>query len=205
MTNIIMDSESWIGSTLLGGDDEKIGRIEAIYFDEHTGRPLWMAVKTGLFGNHHNLVPLAEAMPTTDGAVKTPYDKRQIEAAPNLDVDEDLADDQVVELYRYYGLAYDVPADAPALEASAYDVPPDDAPALEAFAYDDRGIVEPAGDLTAVAPGTQAEFDMLVATGQIQPDRVVVRDDRFAATSDRTPAEQDTRIAPDRRVSDRAA
>jgi hypothetical protein len=194
MSNITMDSESWIGSTLLGSDDVKVGRIEAIYFDEQTGRPQWMAVKTGLFGNNHHLVPLAEAMPTTDGDVKTPYDKRHVEDAPKIEGDEDLADDQVVELYRYYGLAYDVPTD-------------DALPAREASGYDDRDtVVEPDDGLTAVTPGTQAELDMLVATGQIEPDRVIVeRDGSFTAGGDGTPAEQDARVAGARRVSDHAA
>ena len=43
-----MDSESWIGSTLVDNDDRKLGTIEAIYFDEQTGQSQWMAIKTCL-------------------------------------------------------------------------------------------------------------------------------------------------------------
>ncbi len=106
------DSESWIGRTLIDTDDDKLGTIEAIYFDEQTGRPQWIAVKTGLFGMKHNFVPHADAMPDGD-LVRTPYDKGLVDDAPKVDPDEDLADDQVAELYRYYGLPYEAPAVGP--------------------------------------------------------------------------------------------
>lgn len=148
-----MDSESWIGSTLVDSDDRKLGTIEAIYFDEQTGQSQWMAIKTGLFGNKHHFVPLGGATPT-DEAVMTPYDKRQVDDAPNLDPDEDLADEQVVELYRYYGLAYDQPA------------------------CGDQVVVETDPVLTAPAPRTQAEVDMPVDTGQMEPGAGYAASDR---------------------------
>lgn len=39
-----MDCETWIDSTLIDRDDRKVGTIEAIYFDEDSGQPQWMAV-----------------------------------------------------------------------------------------------------------------------------------------------------------------
>jgi len=165
-----MDSESWIGSTLVDNDDRKLGTIEAIYFDEQTGQSQWMAIKSGLFGNKHHFVPLAGATPT-DEAVITPYDKSQIDDAPNIDPDEDLADDQVVELYRYYGLAYDPPP------------------------CGDQVVGEPDPVLTATAPRTQAEVDMLVATEQMEPGAGYAATDReIEADQDRyTDTGQDTR------------
>jgi len=141
------DSESWIGRTLIDTDDDKLGTIEAIYFDEQTGRPQWMAVKTGLLGTKHNFVPIAEAMPTGD-AIRTPYEKGLVNDAPKVDPDEDLADDQVLELYRYYGLPYEDPAD------SGRNAGPD--PIL--LATDDR---------------TQAEEDMRMTTGHSVSHRAV--------------------------------
>ena len=139
-----MDSESWIGSTLIDRDDRKVGRIEAIYFDEQTGRPQWMAVKAGLLGKGHNFVPLADAVIVED-AIKTSYDKSQIDDAPKIDPDEDLREDQVVELYGYYGLSYDA------------------APAGEGEVIVEREVVPPLTD-----PDTQADDDMLIATGRVE-------------------------------------
>ena len=140
MTVTTIDSESWIGRTLIDGDDRKLGTIEAIYCDEQTDRPQWMAVMTGLWGSEHSFVPLADAIPVGD-VIRTPYAKSQIDDAPRLAAEEDLPDDQVIELYRYYGLAYDLPIDGDVSFAER----------------DDR--------LAATAPRTQAEHDMLIATG----------------------------------------
>lgn len=112
MSIITRDSESWIGSTLTDTADHKVGTIEEIYFDEQTDRPLWMVVKTGLFGTRHSFVPLADATEVR-GAVVTPYDKREVEHAPRIDPADDLSDEQVRALYRYYGLPYDAPVDEP--------------------------------------------------------------------------------------------
>ena len=140
MSNIAMDSESWIGWTLIDNEGREIGMIEAIYFDQESGLPQWMAVDSGLDGRH-SFVPLADAAPTED-AVMTPYAKRQIDDAPTLAADEDLPDDRVLALYGYYGLPYESP---------------------------ERGVdevVAPDPALAATDPGTQSEEDMRIATGQ---------------------------------------
>ena len=132
MSITTLDSESWIGLTLIDSEDRKLGKVEAIYVDAQTDQPQWMAVKTGLWGSERSFVPLADATPVGD-AVRTPYVKRQIDDAPKLAAEEDLPDDQVVELYRYYGLDYDVPVDG------------------------DVDIARSNDRLPAIAPGTQGE------------------------------------------------
>ena len=54
-------------------DGDKIGTIDDIYLDEQTGKPEWLAVRTGLFGSHVSFVPLAEARatPTTSASPTT--------------------------------------------------------------------------------------------------------------------------------------
>ncbi len=113
MSTIATDCESWIGSTLIDGDECTVGTIEEVYFDEQTDRPQWMVVRTGLFGTKHSFVPLADASLTYD-AVATPYDKRLIDHAPRVDTADELADAQVLALYRYYGLSYVEPLDVAA-------------------------------------------------------------------------------------------
>jgi hypothetical protein len=140
MSNIAMDSESWIGWTLIDHEGRDVGVIDAIYFDQDSGLPQWMAVDSGLDGGH-SFVPLADAAPTED-AVMTPYAKSQIDDAPTLAADEDLPDDRVLALYGHYGLPYESP---------------------------DPGVGEVAAPdpaLAATDPGTQSEQDMRIATGQ---------------------------------------
>jgi hypothetical protein len=164
-----IDCESWIGGTLIDREDRKVGRIEAIYFDEQTGRPQWMVVKAGLLGNRHDFVPLDGAAIDGD-AVRTPFDKSQIDDAPKIDPDEDLREDQVIELYGYYGLAYDAPvAGRDVIVEREIVLPPTD---RDTQAQDDMLVAtgsEPVLDPVVARPMTQAEEDMLVATGRTAP------------------------------------
>jgi hypothetical protein len=165
-----MDCETWIGSTLMDRDDRKVGTIEAIYFDEDSGQPQWMAVKTGLFGNRHNFVPLAGAAIACD-AITTQYDKAEIDGAPKIDADEDLREEAVIELHGYYGLPYAVaPAGDQEVVVEREIILPLTDPDTQA--QDDMLIATGHGSLVATAPAepmTQGEQDMLIATGRSAP------------------------------------
>jgi uncharacterized protein (TIGR02271 family) len=50
-----------IGATVYGGDGEKIGTVGQVYVDTDTQRPLWVTVKTGLFGTAESFAPLEDA------------------------------------------------------------------------------------------------------------------------------------------------
>ena len=103
--SIGMDSDSWIGCTLTDREHRRLGRIEEIYLDED-GRPQWMLVRSGRFAVRHTFIPLAGAAPR-GGGLMTPYDKRHIEAAPQVDPGDDVPDEQVRALYDHYGLQWD--------------------------------------------------------------------------------------------------
>ena len=96
---------NWRGHEARGADGDKLGRIEDIYLDQETGKPEWLAIKTGLFGAHVSFAPLAEARLDGD-AVTVPYDKAKIKDAPRVDADGQLSQEEEAELYRYYGLDY---------------------------------------------------------------------------------------------------
>jgi uncharacterized protein (TIGR02271 family) len=96
---------NWRGHDARGTDGDKLGKIEDIYLDQETGKPEWLAIKTGLFGGHVSFAPLAEARLDGD-AVTVPYDKAKIKDAPRVDADGQLSQQEEAELYRYYGLDY---------------------------------------------------------------------------------------------------
>jgi uncharacterized protein (TIGR02271 family) len=95
----------WRGSSAVDSDGEKIGTIEEIYMDTETGKPEWLAVKTGLFGMKLSFIPVADAS-ASNGDVQVPYDKAQIKDAPNVEPDGDLSQEEEANLYRHYGLDY---------------------------------------------------------------------------------------------------
>jgi len=93
------------GVSVEGSDGSKIGKVTDVYLDDQTSKPEWAAVKTGMFGGHVSLVPLANA--SFDGeALKVPYDKDQVKNAPHQDPAQELSRQQEAEIFEHYGVAY---------------------------------------------------------------------------------------------------
>jgi uncharacterized protein (TIGR02271 family) len=96
---------AWRGAAAVDPNGEKIGTIDEIYADADTGKPEWLAVKTGLFGMRLSFVPIAEAT-ETGGQVRVPYDNQQVKDAPAVERDDELSQEEEANLYRHYGLGY---------------------------------------------------------------------------------------------------
>jgi len=101
----LQDVQSWSGQDVVGPDGNKIGSLDHIYLDRQTGEPTFGAVKTGLFGNNLNLVPL-EGASEHDGHIHLGFDKAKIKDAPNIDADGELSEAEEAKLYEYYGQSY---------------------------------------------------------------------------------------------------
>jgi uncharacterized protein (TIGR02271 family) len=97
---------TWQGRTMVDRDGNRIGTIDAIYLDDHTGQPEWALVDTGLFGTKSSFVPLAQAT-QTDENVRVPYDKQLVKDAPRVDPNQHLSEAEEQRLWRHYGLDYD--------------------------------------------------------------------------------------------------
>jgi uncharacterized protein (TIGR02271 family) len=96
---------AWKGEKLVGNDEEKLGTIEEIYVDEDTGKPEWLAVRTGMFGGKVSFVPIAEARRHEDH-VHVPFSKAQVKDSPNAEADGALSQEEEAQLYRHYGYDY---------------------------------------------------------------------------------------------------
>ncbi|MFJ8545982.1 DUF2382 domain-containing protein [Streptomyces sp. NPDC093586] len=90
------------------GDGNKIGDAKHIFFDDMTGRPEWVSVKTGMFGSHESFVPIRDASLVEDH-IEVPYRKDQVKDAPHVDVDAGghLSESEEHRLYDYYGINWD--------------------------------------------------------------------------------------------------
>jgi uncharacterized protein (TIGR02271 family) len=97
--------QSWQGRTMVDPAGDKLGTIDAIYLDDETGQPEWATVTSGLFTAKTAFVPLTQAQDIGD-SVQVPYDKGQVKAAPAMEADGQLSQDEEAELYRHYGLDY---------------------------------------------------------------------------------------------------
>jgi uncharacterized protein (TIGR02271 family) len=91
-----------IGATVYGSSDEKIGTVGQVYVDADTQAPLWVTIKTGLFGTGESFAPLDSA--TYDGdAVRISFEKDFVKDAPRISDDGTLSQEEENSLYAYYG------------------------------------------------------------------------------------------------------
>jgi sporulation protein YlmC with PRC-barrel domain len=100
----LQDVQSWKGRKMVDPDGDTIGTIEDIFLDRHTGQPAWAAVKTGLFGLKHTVVPIRDAQPQDDGTVRVPIQKDVVKDAPRIDPDGELSPDEERKLWEHYGM-----------------------------------------------------------------------------------------------------
>ena len=80
--------------------------IDAIYYDDQTGRPEWLAIRTGFFGMNTSFAPIAGGT-VRDGKLHLPYTKDQVKDAPNVAPNGHLTADEERELFDHYGFAWD--------------------------------------------------------------------------------------------------
>jgi len=78
------DARQTIGSTAYSSDGDKIGTVGQLFLDDETGRPEFITVNTGLFGNKETYIPVSDA--TFDGdRLTVPFSKEHVNGAPNVD------------------------------------------------------------------------------------------------------------------------
>jgi stress response protein YsnF len=89
-------------------DGNKIGEAQHVYLDDATGKPEWVAVKTGFFGSRESFVPVHDATLSGDH-LDVPYSKEKVKDAPNVDVESGghLSEEEEHRLYDYYGIDWD--------------------------------------------------------------------------------------------------
>jgi sporulation protein YlmC with PRC-barrel domain len=100
----INDIDDVRGATMVDREGAKIGTVEDVFLDRQTGRPAWAAVKTGLFGRKHTLVPIMDATLNPNGEVTVPFTKDQVKDAPNIDPDEGLTPELERRMWEHYGM-----------------------------------------------------------------------------------------------------
>ena len=119
--------DGWIGTDAYDVNGDKIGEIDAIYYDDQTGRPEWMAIRTGFFGMNTSFAPIAGGT-VRDGKLHLPYTKDQVKDAPNVAPNGHLTADEERDLFDHYGFAWDARSYGVGERFdSEYDVTPADA------------------------------------------------------------------------------
>jgi hypothetical protein len=100
------EARSWVGNRLdeIGGSS--IAKVEGVFVDSDTGRPEWLAVRLGRFGQH-GLVPARDAV-GVGGRVWVPYSRDTIKGAPRVGTKAPLNRESELELLRHFGVAGEI-------------------------------------------------------------------------------------------------
>lgn len=97
------DIDDIIGAEAVGPDNDKIGKVGQIYIDQDNEQPVWVSVKSGLFGTSETLVPLQGA-DWDRSALHLAFHKDRVKDAPRVDPDAELSPEEQERLYEYYGM-----------------------------------------------------------------------------------------------------
>jgi uncharacterized protein (TIGR02271 family) len=157
--------ESWIGHDAYDRNGDKVGGIDQIFYDDATGRPEWVAVRTGWFGTNVTLAPIAGSTTGDGGSLRLAYDKDLIKDAPNFDIDDHLGADEERALYAHYGFRWDDAGSAGYGYGTAYD--------------EDRADRDFTGEWAPTGNGgdamTRSEEELRVGTERRETGRVRLR------------------------------
>jgi sporulation protein YlmC with PRC-barrel domain len=103
MTDLDLDAVlDWPGRTVVDRHGDRVGKVGELYLDEDTDRIAYAGVRTGLFGRKEVIVPL-DGVEDRDGDLVVPYDADHVRAAPSVDPDAALADEEAERLATHYG------------------------------------------------------------------------------------------------------
>jgi uncharacterized protein (TIGR02271 family) len=96
-----IDLNQLAGKTILGPDNQKVGKVVDVYESTAGHEGTFVTVATGMFGSSASFVPLHEAT-MRGGELVVPYDKELVKDAPRVDADEELTAPEKERLYRHY-------------------------------------------------------------------------------------------------------
>ena len=74
----------WADRDLLDPNGDKIGKVDELYYDETTGKPDWLLVRTGLFGTKKTFVPASEVRQQGEDLVVS-FSKDRVKDAPRVE------------------------------------------------------------------------------------------------------------------------
>jgi hypothetical protein len=100
------DLRDWRGHDVVDVDGDKIGTLEAVYFDTATDQPAFATVQIGMVGRRRLVfVPLAGAT-VSPSSVRVGVEKKLAKRAPAIDTDGQLTAADEPAVFEHYGLTY---------------------------------------------------------------------------------------------------
>ncbi|HZD64861.1 MAG TPA: PRC-barrel domain-containing protein [Acidimicrobiales bacterium] len=101
----VEDISQWRGDDVVDPGGEKIGKLEAIYYDAQTDEAVFFGVKTGFLGHRLHFVPVQGAS-VGKGYVVVDHARSVVRNAPTIDMGMELPADEEPKIFEFYGMAY---------------------------------------------------------------------------------------------------
>lgn len=98
----VEDIAEWTGQDVVDVEGDKIGKLEEVYAEVGGTQPVMGAVKVGLIGAHHHLVPLTEVS-LSRGYLRVPFTKEQVTSAPEASEARHVSRADEIAFARHYG------------------------------------------------------------------------------------------------------
>jgi sporulation protein YlmC with PRC-barrel domain len=92
------------GKRVFSSDGGDVGEVAAVFLDNDTKKPEWLALRRGALGGKQVLVPAAEAT-VRRGGISVPFSESQIESAPVV-AGNRVSQETERELASHYGVRY---------------------------------------------------------------------------------------------------
>lgn len=101
----VEDIKDWRGQDVVDPTDQKLGKLEEVFYDTETDEPAFGAIKSGVIGKHITLVPLRRAT-VGQSYVRVDVGKDDFKKAPSVETDTELSADDEAATYGFFGLEY---------------------------------------------------------------------------------------------------
>ncbi|MEV4423160.1 PRC-barrel domain-containing protein [Patulibacter sp. NPDC049589] len=98
--------EDWKGQDVVDLAEQKLGKLEDVWFRIDGAEPVLISVKSGLLGRKRHLVPLTGST-VTRSFVRVAYTGDQVSAAPQNDDDARLSPAELAAVREHYGVDVD--------------------------------------------------------------------------------------------------
>jgi hypothetical protein len=96
--------EEWLGQEVVDVEGERVGKLEEVYYSKGTDEAVMALVKSGIFGRHASLVPLAGASVGRDH-LRLAYSAKQIaQVGSDVEARETLDANASRQLASSYGI-----------------------------------------------------------------------------------------------------
>ncbi|WP_375399723.1 PRC-barrel domain-containing protein [uncultured Amnibacterium sp.] len=117
------DADALVGVQVIDRNGDRLGTVAQVYLSEDGAQPLFVTVHAGRDGAQESFVPLQSA-DLRDGTLQVGYDRDTIAAAPELDADGSMTDDEQGTIFDYYdGSAGGEPSGTDGTPAGLADTP----------------------------------------------------------------------------------